>query len=64
MRELIIFFEILKLVPAIIHSIYFGCVGAIQLIAQLKIVWGISKNQIHRVLRKRSKNLDAIAVKN
>jgi len=61
MRELIIFFEILKLVPAIIHSIYFGCIRTIQLIAQLQVVWRISKNQIHRVLRERLENLDAVA---
>lgn len=46
----------------IIDRGHFAEVGAIEVILQLQVIWGISEYQIHRVLGERIENLDAIAL--
>ena len=61
-REFIIFLEIAELIPTIVDRIHFGHVGAVEIVLELQVVWGVGKEYIHRILRQRLENFDAIAV--
>ena len=61
-RERVVRFEILELVPAIVHRIHLAQVGTIQVIAELQVIRRIGEDHIRRVRGERFEYLDAIAV--
>lgn len=59
--ELIVSFEILELIPAVVDRVHFGEVGTIQLVAELQVIRRVGEDHIHRVGGERAEDFDAIA---
>ena len=60
-RELVICFEILELIPAVVDRVDFGEVGTMQLVAQLQVIRRVGEDHIHRVRGERAEDFNAIA---